>query len=430
MRNDAVGPVSADRVHELDLRTRPRSDVIPSNLTSGGSRLSDEPTPVRAGRTGRGSRTATARARAEREPARNRRGRRDGLVVAVTGAADGLGAALVKQLASENEVRRVLGLAERRGDVDGVDWRVLDVRDPSMAQRIAGCDVVVHLDLDTSPEVDPRLRSAQNVRGAQTVLTAAAATGVPRVVLCTSAMCYGAFPDNSVPLDEDAPLRARPDGIVADLLEIEWLARRAPKAHPGLQVTVVRPSIVVGPGVDTMLTRHFEAARLLVIRGSQPAWQFCHVDDLVSALMYAALGRVEGAVTCGSPGFLEQEDIETLFDLPRLELPESLAFGAAERLHRLGLTPSPASELAYVSHPWVVPSTKLLAAGWRPTYDNVAAGQALLAEVAGQHAALGRRLGRRETATLGAAGATVALIGTAAVVRRARRKRGGGGGRS
>jgi hypothetical protein len=36
----------------------------------------------------------------------------------------------------------------------------------------------------------------------------------------------------------------------------------------------------------------------------------------------------------------------------------------------------------------------------------------------------GRRLGRKDATTLGAAGATVALVGTAALVRRARKRRG------
>lgn len=345
-------------------------------------------------------------------------------MIAVTGAASGLGHDLVGRLLEMDGVGRVVGIDERRGDVADVDWRVLDVRDPAVAQRIEGCDVVVHLDIDLSPDVDPGERSARNVRGTQTVLTAAAASGVPRVVLCTSAMVYGALADNPVPLDEDGPLRAGPNGIVADLLEIEWLARRAPKAHPGLSVTVVRPSMVVGPGVDTLLTRHFEAPRLLAMRGSSPHWQFCHVDDLVSALAWAALERVQGAVTCASEGYLEQQEVEELAAMPRLELPESVAFGAVERLHRLGLTPAPGSDLAYVSHPWVVPSTRLRAAGWTPAYDNVTACEALLTEVTGHHTALGRRIGKRETATLGAAGATVALIGTAAVVRRARRRRG------
>ena len=346
----------------------------------------------------------------------------------VTGAASGVGLAFVRYLVENHrqngEVKRVLALDERRGDVDGADWRVLDIRDPSIKQRISGCDVVVHLDLDRSPDSESRVRSSRNVRGAQTVLTAAAAAGVPRVVLCTSAMVYGALPENPVPLDEDGSLRALPEGVVADLLEVEWLARRAPRAHPGLNVTVVRPAIIVGPGIDTFLTRHFEAPRLLVTRGSHPAWQFCHLDDLVSALEWAALGRVHGSVTCASDGYLEQDEVEQVFGTQRLELPQRLALGAAERLYRLGLTPAPATELSYVSHPWVVSSARLRAAGWTPTYDNRTAAEALAAEIQGHSAALGRRIGRPSTtATLGAAGATAALIGTAAVVARKRRKR-------
>ena len=112
-----------------------------------------------------------------------------------------------------------------------------------------------------------------------------------------------------------------------------------------------------------------------------------------------------------------------LFGLPRLELPEGLALGAAERLHRLGLTPAPASDLAYVSHPGSCRRRSCARPAGGPIFDNVTACEVLATEVAGRHAALGRRIGKRETATLGAAGATVALLGTAAVVRRARRRR-------
>jgi len=77
-------------------------------------------------------------------------------------------------------------------------------------------------------------------------------------------------------------------------------------------VTVVRPAALVGPGVDTYLTRHFEAPRLLVVRGTEPIWQFCHVDDLLSALEYAALGKVTGVVPVASEGWLSQEAIEKL----------------------------------------------------------------------------------------------------------------------
>ncbi|WP_189131218.1 NAD-dependent epimerase/dehydratase family protein [Wenjunlia tyrosinilytica] len=346
-------------------------------------------------------------------------------VVAVTGAASGIGHRLALRLAESEEVRKVVAIDERRGDVPGAHWRVLDVRDPAIAERLRGADVVVHLALDLGLESDPAARTAYNVRGTQTVLTAAAAAGVHRVVLCTSAMVYGALPDNDVPLAEDAPLRATEEATaVGDLLEIERLGRRAPRAHPGLNVTVVRPSVLVG-GVDTVLTRHFEAPRLLVVAGSRPCWQFCHVDDLVCALEYAALGKVEGELAVGCDGWLEQEEVEELSGIRRMELPASIALGAASRLHRLGLTPSPAGDLAYTMHPWVVSGSKLHEAGWRPTWTNEEALAELLEEVSEHTAVAGRRLGRKDATTLGAAGATVALVGTAALVRRARKRRRG-----
>jgi nucleoside-diphosphate-sugar epimerase len=194
-----------------------------------------------------------------------------GPVVAVTGAASGVGALLTERLAASHEIKQVVAIDERRGECQAAQWHILDVRDPAIADKLRGADVVVHLALDLDLETDPAARTAYNVRGTQTVLTAAAAAGVHRVVLCTSAMVYGALPDNELPLSEDAELRATAEATgVGDLLEIERLARRAPRAHPGLNVTVVRPAVLVG-GTDTALTRYFESPRLLVVAGSRPA---------------------------------------------------------------------------------------------------------------------------------------------------------------
>ncbi|MET7638359.1 SDR family oxidoreductase [Streptomyces sp. NPDC005438] len=348
-------------------------------------------------------------------------------LVAVTGAASGVGALLTRRLVASEEVKRVLAIDDRRGEVAEAEWQVVDVRDPALAERLRRegepADVLVHLAMDVDLESHPAERTAYNVRGTQTVLTAAAAAGVRRVVLCTSAMVYGAHPDNEVPLLEDAELRATADATtVGDLLEVERLARRARRAHPGLEVTVVRPAMLVG-GVDSALTRYFESPRLLVVADSRPCWQFCHVEDLVSALEYAALEKVTGEVAVGCDGWLEQEEVEELSGIRRMELPSTVALGAASRLHRIGLTPSPAGDLAYTMHPWVVSGSRLHEAGWRPSWTNEEVLAALMEEVAGRHTVAGRRLGRKDATAAGAAGATVALLGTAALVRRARKAR-------
>jgi len=370
-------------------------------------------------------RNARRQVRHERSARRERSTAAAPPVVAVTGAAQGVGHALAVRLAESSAVGRVVAIDDHRGDATRVTWRVADVRDPTLAGRLTGVDVVVHADVDISAATDPRQRRASNVRAAQTVLTAAAAERVGLVVLVTSAMVYGARPDNPVPLPEDAPLLADADGSVAgDLLEIEELARRARRVNPGTAVTVVRPAALVGGTVDTVLTRHFEAPRLLAVRDCEPRWQFCHIDDLTSALELAALGELSGDFAVGCDGSLSQAEVEELSGLKSIELPPRLTFGTAQRLHRLGVTPAPAAELRYVVYPWVVDCAALRAAGWRPSYDNASALAALLEARDGRHAVAGRRVGSKDAAltAAGAAGTAAAVLGTAAIVRRARRK--------
>jgi nucleoside-diphosphate-sugar epimerase len=342
--------------------------------------------------------------------------------VAVTGAARGVGLAVSRKLAASTGVRRVIAIDDHRGDLSGVTWRVADVRDPTVAARLDGVDVIVHTDLDVSPDTDQRRRRTFNVRGVQAVLTAAAAERVGRVVIISSAMVYGARPENPVPMPEDAPLTAEPDGSLAgDIAEIESLTRRARRATPQMEVALARPAALVGEPADTLVTRHFESPRLLAVRGCPPRWQFCHVDDLVSALELAARGVVGGDFAVGCDGWLDTDQIEALSGLKTIELPARLTLATAQRLHRMGLTPASAADLRYLVYPWVVDCATLRAAGWRPAYENAVAFEVLLGQRTGKPAVAGRRLDRKDAA-ITATAATAAAIGTAVIIRRARRR--------
>ena len=350
--------------------------------------------------------------------------RSKGPVVAITGAASGTGRLLAARLAGREGIRKVVAIDAHRGDVPGVTWRVVDIRDPLLSNRLSDVDVIVNLDVEHSPDADSRDRRTHNVRGAQTVVTAAAAARVRRVVLVTSAMVYGAGPGNEVPLAEDAPLLAEADASLAgDYLEMEELAATAPVTHPGLDVTVVRPAALAGPGVDTAVTRHFEAPRLLTVKGSTPGWQFCHIEDLASALETVVTDELAGPVAVGGEGWLGPEEVTEVTGKRTFELPAALTFGTAQRLHRLGMTPVPATDLHYVAYPWVVDCARLRAAGWKPLHDNASALRAVMEEATGHHAVVGRRVGGREATVATAAGATVAAIGAAAAIHRARRRR-------
>jgi len=377
-------------------------------------------------------------------PARAGRGgvrsRRSAIDVAVVGTADPASRAVLRALVvaaarghaapgepgSESRVGTVVAVDTERPSVGGVDFRYADPADPALAAALAGVHTAVYVAASTSLGDDlalgTRVRRERNLRRAQTVVTAAAAAGVRHLVVVTGAQVYGALPDNPVPLEDDAPLQAPSDeGQVGDLMDVEQLVAVAREVHPGLRTTVVRPAALVGEGVDTVTTRHFEAPRLLSVRGTEAAWQFCHVDDLGSAVAVVVARHVEGAVAVGSPGHLTQADLERLTGMRSVVLSMGAAMGTADRLHRVGVLPAPASDLAFVAFPWAVSSHTLLGHGWVPVHDNETCLGVLLDAIRGSHAVAARRLDRKDAA-LGAASAAVALVGTAAIMRRRRRK--------
>ena len=258
----------------------------------------------------------------------------------------------------------------------------------------------------------------------QRALSAAREAKVAHVVVVTSALVHGAWPER--PLIHDGDALHQPEGersgMIAAMAAAEAVVARAARRRAP-KITVLRPAALAGGGADTFVTRHFEAPRLLTVRGAERQWQFVHVEDVASAARFAVDHGLTGPLTVGAPDALPPAQVAEASGMRPIELAAATAFGTAERLHRVGVLPAPAGELAFVVYPWTVAADGLTAAGWAPRYSNEECLAIVLEGVQGRLGVAGRRLGARDAAALGAAGAAVALIGTAAVWRQARGRR-------
>ncbi|QTE30023.1 NAD-dependent epimerase/dehydratase family protein [Pengzhenrongella sicca] len=327
-------------------------------------------------------------------------------------------AAMADWFARPEPVRDVPWMVERLDEVPLLDPQEL----------LAGAAVIVLVlhdgDYATYAGTAPATRRTDVVAHAQRLLAAARAVGARHVLVVSSAMVHGAAAGQA-PLTDDAPLLTADDGgLVGDLLAVEAVIARIRRRRTPL-VTVLRPAALVGEGVDTMITRHFEAPRLLTVRGAVREWQFAHVADVASAAEHAVDHALAGPLTVGAPDVLSPTQVETASGLRRIELAAVTAFGTAERLHRVGVLPAPASELAYTVYPWTVASDRLRASGWEAAFTSAECLEVLLDAGTGRIALAGRRVGPKDAAALGAAGAAVAFLGTAAVWRQARVRRRG-----
>jgi nucleoside-diphosphate-sugar epimerase len=197
------------------------------------------------------------------------------------------------------------------------------------------------------------------------VLDAAADAGVPHVVVISSATVYGAWPDNPVPLSEDASLRPNPGfAFAAERAESERLAAEWKDAHPGATATVLRPAIIMR-GTQSPFERALSGTAGLRSREASRPMQFLAEDDLARAVALALATRLDGVYNVAPDGWVPDETARALAGGPaRIAVPERLArpFRALARTWP-GLDP-------YTRHPWVVANDRLKAAGWSPTHSN------------------------------------------------------------
>ena len=177
--------------------------------------------------------------------------------VLVTGATGFAGSHLARALASRgDQVRAFQREGARQLDpggpgVPGADIAIGDLRDPeSLRRAVQGIDVVYHIAaIYRQAGLSPEVYRAVNATAVGQLVEAAAAAGARRVVHCSTVGVHGDI--EHPPANEDAPLR--PGDIYQETkLEGERLARDA-GTRLGIDVTIVRPSGIYGPGDRRLL---------------------------------------------------------------------------------------------------------------------------------------------------------------------------------
>jgi nucleoside-diphosphate-sugar epimerase len=344
--------------------------------------------------------------------------------VVITGAAGAVGRRVLTLVLNDPAVERVVAIDIRpvppgpRLETLNVDLLTADLNG-----IINGADVVVHLASSSRSETDETLARRVNVEATARITAAAATCGVTQLVALSSAMAYGAWPTNPVPLTEEAPLRPNPEFAYAvQQVQREHLLVQWRDGGEGRAVAVLRPVMALADGEASYGARLLAAAAAVRAGDSESPAQFVTFDDVAAAVDLARRQRLDGAFNVSPDGWIPAETVRALTGSPpRLPLPSRMASRIANWSWELQLGPIPPGLLPYTMHPWVVSNDRMKAAGWTPTSSNEEA------YVAGTEGTWWSMMSpkRKQELALGASGALLLVSGGAVgwLVRRTARQR-------
>jgi len=240
--------------------------------------------------------------------------------------------------------------------------------------RATEVDTILHTHLEVdSTTIGSRALHETNVIGTMNLLAAAGAPGssVRKVVLKSSTLVYGSSPKDPYFFGEDAgrsrPARTR---VERSLLEVEGYLSDFADDHPDVVVSRLRFSNVLGPDLDTPLSKALRLPVVPEIFGFDPRLQFTHQDDVLGALCFTARHQVPGIFNVAGDGTLPWSDVCRIVGRRRVPISPVGTGVAAGALRRLGIVDLPPEVLSLLRYGRGVDNRRFQEAGYRYRFSS------------------------------------------------------------
>jgi len=206
--------------------------------------------------------------------------------VGVIGGSGFIGTWLVDLLLTRDHAVRIIDVNPSQSHPDL--WVAADVRHrDALYAACRGCGALYNLAAEHRDDVRPvDLYHQVNVMGAHNTCDVAERLGIDRLVFTSTVAVYG-LPENEV--DETAPVRPFND-YGRTKLEAEQAFRAWAERAPRRSLTIVRPTVVFGPGNRGnvyLLLEQIAGGRSIVIGDGRNRKSMAYVGNLAEFLVHA-----------------------------------------------------------------------------------------------------------------------------------------------
>ncbi len=305
--------------------------------------------------------------------------------VLVTGLGTFWGGRVAQRLERDPDIEVIVGLDRLEPTIalDRTEY-VRSDENYSILNRIEQAtqvDTIVHTFLvSDSTQMKSRTMHEINVIGTMNLFAAASApdSTVRNVVVKSSTQVYGTSardPNRFRESDQRSSPPRRP--VERSLVEVEGYVRDFAEDNPHVTVSLLRFSNVLGPDIETPLSKALSLPIVPSLWGFDPRLQFVHHDDIIRSILFALDRQLAGVYNVAGDGMLPWSEVAAICGKRTIPMPPIGAGLAAVPLRRLGVDLAP-ELLDLLRYGRGVDNRRLQEAGFRYDYTSAGAVEAFI----------------------------------------------------
>ncbi len=178
-----------------------------------------------------------------------------------------------------------------------------------------------------------------SVMGTNRILDLCERSGVKKVIILSTFHVYGALPDNSIFIEEDAPLRASikhpelRDVVEMDQICTSWMW----KNQNNISTVVLRPCNIIGSQIQNAMTRFLAGPVALSPADYNPFFQFIHEFDMAQILYKVLTDVPTGTYNVAGNDFISLRESLKVVGTTGIPFPMVLAGGLNSALKRFNI---------------------------------------------------------------------------------------------
>ncbi len=191
-------------------------------------------------------------------------------------------------------------------------------------------DVVYHLARISHSNIGPqdlRKRLELSVMGTSRILDLSLRFGIKKLIVLSTFHVYGALSDNSIFLDENAPLRASVkhaelrDVVEMDQICTNWMW----KNQEQVETVVLRPCNIIGSQISNTMSKYLTSHFAIRPLDYNPVFQFIHEFDMATVLARSLDELKTGTYNVATDEFISLGDALKIVGVKGIPFPVSVA---------------------------------------------------------------------------------------------------------